>query len=180
MPPEPADVTATNRSECNCLQLKTILETANLALADLTEQAYGSDTTTSLPLEVCQTCLELLNTAGSLTVAGVSVTGRRLLQLVGSVAPTTTAGSLCPNAIPEEPFLPSVVMPPSIPPTAINDAYICPWNDLCVVPTTEGVLANDTTPNIGGVMNMTGVVTPPPSGTLVLYPNGSFTYNPVR
>jgi hypothetical protein len=151
-----------------------------MALADLVAAVYDADTSSGLPLDVCMACLELLNTAGSLTVSGVSVTGgnrRRLMQLVGSYAPTTTADSLCVDAIPEDPYLSQVIMPVS-PPIAFDDVYTCPFNTVCRVPAPQGVLANDTTPNIGGVMNATGVVTPPSSGTLELYPNGSFTYTP--
>jgi hypothetical protein len=179
LPPAPTDANSTNRSECGCLQLKDLLASANLAIADLTEQAYGVETSSSLPIDVCQTCLELLNTAGTVSVSGVSVTGRRLLQ-TSSVTATTDTASVCPyaNVTLSEPLMPSVVAPATTPPTALDDLYYCPFNAACTRNRTLGVLANDTTPNTGGVMNVTGVVTPPPNGTLVQASDGSFTYTP--
>jgi len=52
LPEAPVDAESTNRSDCGCLELKTILDTANLALSDLMEPVYGSETATSFPL-VC-------------------------------------------------------------------------------------------------------------------------------
>ncbi len=178
MPATPVDSKSVNRSECGCLEVSTILANANLAMSDLTVTSYGSDTATTLPLEVCQTCLELLNTAGALTVAGAGTTGRRLLQTSGSVTATTNDATVCPNATVADPPLATAAMPTTAPPSATDDAYACPYNAVCSPDVS--VLANDTTPNTNGLMVVTGVATPPPNGTLVLSANGSFTYTPIK
>ncbi len=178
MPPTVVDSKSANRSECGCLEVSTILANANLAMSDLTVTSYGVETSTTLPLEVCQTCLELLNTAGALTVTGAGTTGRRLLQISGSVTATTNEATVCPNATVADPPLATAVVPTTSPPNATNDAYTCPYNSVCSP--SVSVLANDASPNTNGSMVVTGVVTPPPNGTLVLSANGSFTYTPIK
>jgi len=111
-------------------------------------------------------------------VAGVSLTGRRLLQ-TGSVTATTPSASLCPYAQLADPLLPALVMPATVPPSVLDDLYHCPFNANCTRDQSLGVLANDTTPNAGGSMNNSWVAIDPPSGTLVLDRDGSFTYMPI-
>ncbi len=143
----------------------------------MTESSYGSETSSTLPLDVCQTCLELLNTAGALTVPTTGTpSGRRLMQ-GSTVDATTSAATLCPFATPEEPGLPTSPIPPDVP-FAVDDYYTCPFNKPCPIAAPQGVSINDNTTNTGAVWNVTGVVTPPTNGTVVLYRNGSFVYTP--
>jgi hypothetical protein len=50
VPPAPVDSTGANRSECSCSKVSDILTNANLALADLLDEPYGSETSKALPL----------------------------------------------------------------------------------------------------------------------------------
>ncbi|WP_020469750.1 tandem-95 repeat protein [Zavarzinella formosa] len=61
-------------------------------------------------------------------------------------------------------------------PTAVTDDYVIPTNGDLVVPADSGVLANDT--DLEGDSLTAVLVTPPPSGTLHLSPDGSFTFTP--
>lgn len=165
LPPTPVDTTNTPKPECSCLEIKQILETTNLALADLTESSYTTETSTALPLvraaragalalrgcdgaparlnshaavnvaasltpphlpprsqEVCVACLELLNTAGTLSVPNTgSPTGRRLLET--AVTATTPDDTVCPNSSVVDPTFPATVesTPVAVPPTAADD-----------------------------------------------------------
>lgn len=94
---------------------------------------------------------------------------------------TDNAGT-CPPAstYPTDPPLPAPVTPATIPPTASDDAYACPFNAACVVAASSGVLKNDTSTNTNPVFKTTGVVTQPPVGTLVLNTDGSFNYTPPK
>jgi hypothetical protein len=94
-----------------------------------------------------------------------------------TVDATTSAATLCPFATAEEPGLPTSAVPPDVP-VAVDDYYTCPFNKPCPISAPQGVSINDYTNNTGGMMNVTGVVTPPPNGTVVLYGNGSFVYTP--
>lgn len=74
----------------------------------------------------------------------------------------------------EEPFIPSFIAPPPQP-LAVDDEYTCAANKPCTPPVL--VVANDSSPNAGAVLNVT-LDTPPPNGTVTLYPNGTFTFVP--
>lgn len=199
-PPSPIDaVNGTTRDECGCLKLKALMESANLALADLVVSPYSTDTSTALPLEVCQTCLELLNSAATVNVIGAgapnattsggAVVGRRLLQSSdNSTTMTTSNSSECPFALanatnsstaPEaDPSLPAASAPLTYTPTATDDLYYCDFGVPCSRTAAAGVLVNDTTPNAGGNMTVSGVASPPSGGSLTLNTNGSFVYTP--
>lgn len=60
-------------------------------------------------------------------------------------------------------------------PVANNDAFVCEWAALCRPPVR--VVANDSSPNSGAVLNAT-LATPPANGTLTLASNGTLTYLP--
>jgi hypothetical protein len=62
------------------------------------------------------------------------------------------------------------------PPTAVNDSYIAVMNNPISVSAAAGVLANDT--DIDGNPITAVVVSQPGHGSLVLNPDGSFTYTP--
>lgn len=133
--------------------------------------------------DVCVSCLELINNAPLLNASGSGTPNtnfnRRRLLSATAVQVATAVTSMCPNAssTTSDPVLPAAVVPTSVPPDAVDDLYLCPFNQMCSVPAT-GVLANDSTPNAGGTLVVVGVVTPPPIGTLLLARNGSFTYTP--
>jgi VCBS repeat-containing protein len=66
------------------------------------------------------------------------------------------------------------------PPVAANDAYSTDRNTALTVP-APGILSNDSDPDQGNTITASLVSTTPASaGTLVLNPNGSFTFTPVN
>jgi ELWxxDGT repeat protein/VCBS repeat-containing protein len=62
-------------------------------------------------------------------------------------------------------------------PTAVADNYSVNPNNVLTVPRAQGVLTNDTDPNVGQVLSAS-LVTNPLQGALSLNPDGSFTYTP--
>ncbi len=70
----------------------------------------------------------------------------------------------------------SVINPPNAPPTAVADAYSTSEDTGLTIAAAAGLLVNDTDAE-GDVLTAT-VVTPPARGTLLLNPNGSFSYQP--
>lgn len=70
----------------------------------------------------------------------------------------------------------TIVVPSQDAPVAVDDFYTCPFNAACAPAT--GLLANDSTS--GAPLEVVDVPNPPPTGSLVWNPDGTFTYLPER
>ena len=60
---------------------------------------------------------------------------------------------------------------------AVDDHYTTPFNTTLVVVPSKGILMNDTDANAGQPLSVVNV-TKPSHGTVVVNPDGSFTYTP--
>lgn len=108
---------------------------------------------------------------GGGTTASFTVTPVPLQQGSAVVTVTVSDGSLSTTRT-----FTVMVSPPALPPVATADAYSVNEDATLVVTAGQGVLANDTDVN-GDPMTAT-LVTSPAHGTLVLAPDGGFTYTP--
>jgi hypothetical protein len=59
----------------------------------------------------------------------------------------------------------------------VGDAYSCPFNASCTVNATAGVLANDSSANVGSSLAAT-LVSQPAHGSVSLAADGSFVFTP--
>ncbi|KIZ01835.1 hypothetical protein MNEG_6122 [Monoraphidium neglectum] len=156
------------KGTCSCKDVRTLLDDANLALSDQTEQPYDTETSLAIPLDEAQACLEQINTAGKLTSAG------------GVADDQTTCPATEPGIEPSDPFIPA---PGALPGggnqgatiSATDDAYTCGYNGQLT--TAAGSLTGNDASSLAGALTIISN-TQPSVGTVVVKPDGSFVYTP--
>jgi hypothetical protein len=92
-------------------------------------------------------------------------------RLSDGISPTTPSATVTITvANPPDPPAPAD-------PVAVGDAYSCPFNTSCTVNATAGVLANDSSTNVGSSLAAT-LVSQPTHGSVSLAADGSFVFTP--
>jgi hypothetical protein len=107
-------------------------------------------------------------TPDTITTRGFNGSVTFSYRLSDGVSPTTpTATVTITVANPPDPAAP----------VAVGDTYPCPFNAPCTANATAGVLANDSSANVGSSLAAT-LVSQPSSGSVSLANDGSFVFTP--